>query len=222
MADIKLGNKKDKDLKNIRDLTLEMFDEVKKMSEMSKDLLKSNDNELAVQIIEEDENVDTLQNDIIVEINNFIVIHQPNTRDLREVLGAYQLISDLERIGDYFKSFAKTLIKSTIEERKQQKLVEKTLYEIDIRILETKEAYKTVNHTLAKMVAKRDSEIDKLTQDLIKETNKKLSQTNDINEVKVYTKIILIAKNLERSGEHLVNICEQISYISKGQLYHYS
>lgn len=222
MTRVVVGKRKEDELKRIKSGTIDMFNQIEKMLELAKILLETSDNSLALQVIEEDKYTDDLQNDMIVEITNFILIEQPKAIDLRVVLGTLQLVGDLERIGDYCKSFAKTMIKSDIEERKHQKLVEKILGKLLKRVGETKVAYQTLDHPLAKNIAKRDEEIDELTSDLTKDVNKQLEETSDPNEIKAFTRIILLAKTFERSGDHIVNICEQISYINKGQIYHYS
>ena len=88
--------------------------------------------------------------------------------------------------------------------------------------METRAAFKDENHQLAKMIAKRDEEIDLLSNKLVADINKLLEESLDKTEVKAYTRILILAKTFERAGDHLVNICEQVSYIEKGQIYHYA
>ncbi|MGL5021596.1 MAG: phosphate signaling complex PhoU family protein, partial [Mycoplasmatales bacterium] len=138
------------------------------------------------------------------------------------VMGSYALSSDLERIGAYFKGFAKMMLKSNIEDRKHQKIVSTLFDEIAVRLEDTKIAYETQNHQLAKSIAKRDEEIDELSKKLVANVNKMLEESTDKSEVKALTRILVLAKTFERAGDHLVNICEQISYIERGQIYNYS
>ncbi len=225
MNKLNLGRQKEKDLESIKSSTLEMFERIEKMLEQSKVLLDSadqTDNKLAVELIENDQIIDDCEDDIIIEISNFMVTYQPVASDLRHVLGTFQIISDLERIGDNVKSFAKNMIKSDIDEKKHQRMIDKILELLLNRVVETKEAYDKTSHELAKSIARRDSEIDELTKNLISDINKKLAETEDMNEIKSFTRLILLAKFFERSGDHLANICEEISYIKKGQLYHYA
>lgn len=222
MVKLIVGGKKEEELNLIKSNTIDMFNQIEKMLELSKILLDTNDNTLALELIEEDRYTDDLQNDLIVEINNFIVIEQPKAIDLRMVLGTYQLIGDLERIGDYCKGFAKTLIKTDIDEKKHQNLILKIFDILLSRLKEVQIAYAKVDHTMAKMIAKRDEEIDTLSKNLIKDLTEKLAETTDVTEIKSLIRVITLAKQFDRAGDHLVNICEQISYISKGQIYHYA
>lgn len=215
-------DKKQIELDKIKQLTIDMFNQVQKMLELSKILIENPNNELAMELVDEDTFVDDLEKDLILEINNFIVLYQPKASDLRQVLGTYRIISDLERVGDNVKSFSKTLIKNNITRDKHEELIANILDQILTRIKETKEAYDKTDHSLAKMIAKRDTEIDTLTKDLITDISKRLRSENNAEDIKTLTKLIVLAKFFERSGDHLVSICEQVSYIQKGQLYNYS
>lgn len=222
MVKLIVGGKKDEELENIKNMTLDMFIQVEKMLELSKILLDTNDNSLALELIDEDKYVDDLKNDITIEINTFILIEQPKAIDLRQVLGTLQLINDLERIGDNCKTFAKTLIKTDIDQKKQEKLVNEVLELLLSRLKEVKVAYEKNDHYLAKSIAKHGDQIDELNNKLIAELNQKLVDAKDFKEVKGLTRTIVLAKSFQKSEDHLINMCEQISYINKGQLYHYS
>ena len=186
---MKIGDRKTSQINVVKDSVDGMFIQLQKMLDLSKVLLEENSNEIALSIIEEDSYLDQLQKDIMVEVNLVIIKEQPKARDARIVLGAYAAASDIERIGDYLKNFAKMMLKSSIEERKHQKLVEELLNEIENRIMETRAAFKDENHQLAKMIAKRDEEIDLLSNKLVADINKLLEESLDKTEVKAYTRI---------------------------------
>lgn len=192
------------------------------MLNLSLILVKENDNVLAVNLIEEDLFLDQLKQDVMVEINYFIIQEQPKAVDLRLALGSYSLVSDIERIGDYFKNFAKMMLKSEIASETHRNLIHSLFNELVARLHDTKVAYSTSNHELAKSIAKRDIEIDDATSSLVDDINKRLVKSSDSEEVKALTRVLLLAKTIERAGDHLVNVCEQVSYIEKGQIYNYN
>lgn len=219
---MKKSDKKQIELDKIKQMTIDMFNQIQKMLELSNLVLNETNNELALELIDEDQYVDDLEKELILEINNFIVLYQPKASDLRLVMGTYRIISDLERVGDNIKAFSKTLIKNNISRDNHEKIISNILEMILLRIKETKEAYDKTDHTLAKLIAKRDIEIDNLTKGLMKDIGLRLKDSNNPEDVKDLTKLIVLARFFERSGDHLVSICEQISYIQKGQLYNYS
>lgn len=222
MSKIVVGSRKEQGLENLKAIAVDMFLQLEKMIDLSKILLETNNREIALQLIEEDDFMDDLLSDISIEISNYIIKEQPIAADLRVCLGTLKLTLDIERIGDYTKNFAKFCLKEEFESKTQQELVSDLLNQIMIRVVEVKSAYINIDHSSAKQIAKRDQEIDDLTYKLIDNVNKKLKKATGDNEVKSLTRIVKLARMLERSGDHLVNICEQISYISRGQIYHYS
>ncbi len=219
---IVVGSRKEQGLENLKAMTVDMFLQLEKMIDLSKILLETNDREIALQIVEEDDYMDDFLSDISIEISNYIIKEQPIAVDLRVCLGTLKLILDLERIGDYFKNFAKFTLKEDFDSKTQQNLVSELLTQIQLRTVEVKAAYVNLDHKAAKQIAKRDREIDELTRRLLDNVNKKLVKANNESEVKSLSRIIKLARTFERSGDHLVNICEQISYINRGQIYHYS
>lgn len=219
---VKVGERKEHEIEKLNDLVIEMFEQTEKMLDMSIVLFDENNNEVAVELIEEDRFLDQLQNDIILAVNIFILREQPKARDLRFALSIFAMSYDIERIGDYCRNFAKMMLKMDVEERKQEKLVTSLLNELKGRLGEVKRAFATSSHELAKSIARRDIEIDDLSKKLIKEATFSLGEQTEKQEIKNLTKVILLAKTFERGGDHIVNICEHISYIERGQIYHYS
>lgn len=219
---IVVGSRKEQGLENLKSMTVDMFLQLEKMIDLSKILLDTNDREIALQIIEEDLYMDDFLSDITIEISNYIIKEQPIAIDLRICLGTLKLILDLERVGDYFKNFAKFTLKEDLESKTQQNLVSDLLNQIQLRTIEVKAAYVNLDHKAAKQIAKRDREIDELASKLLANVNKKLVKANTDTDVKSLSRVIKLARMFERSGDHLVNICEQISYINRGQIYHYS
>lgn len=220
--EINVGERKEKNVDHLKDQASEMFDQLSKMLSLSLILIKDGDNVLAVNIIEEDDYLDNLKQELMSEINYFIIREQPKAGDLRLALSTYSLCSDIERIGDYFKNFAKMMLKTGIQSETHRTIVLNLFQELVLRIEETQLAYMTSNHELAKSIAKRDSEIDDATNKLIDDVNERLTKSLDYEEVKTLTRVLTFAKTIERAGDHLVNICEQISYMEKGQIYNYN
>ncbi len=222
MQKVKVGTRKEEGLENIKAMTVEMFVQLEKMIELSKIIIDKNNREIALEIIDEDVYMDDILCDITIEISNYIIREQPIAMDLRICLGTLKLIADIERIADYTKNFAKYSLKEDLTSKTQQNLINDLLTQIMLRVVETKAAYVAMDHKQAKAIAKRDSEIDELTKQLVDNVNQKLIKADNPADVKSLTRVVKLARIFERSGDHLVNICEQVSYINRGQIYHYS
>ncbi len=222
MKDVKVGTRKEVGLENIKNTANDMFLQLEKMLDLSRIILEANNREVALEIIDEDLVMDDLLSDITIEISSYIIKEQPIAADLRLCLGTLKLVLDLERVGDYCKNFAKYSLKEELTSKTQQGIVDELLNQLHLRTIEVKNAYLNIDHKAAKNIAKRDVEIDDLSKKLIASCNEKLVKAATVDETKSLTRALVLARTLERGGDHLVNICEQISYVAKGQIYHYS
>ncbi len=219
---ISVGKRKDKALKEITKLAIDMFEQLEKMIDMTIILFENKDIDIAMQVVDEDHYLDQIQTDLLVAINYFIIREQPKATDLRVALGTFALANDIERLGDYFKGYAKMQIRELSMNEKQLNIFLETIIVLKQQVKETKLAYSEQNHQLAKVIANRDEgtkkRMDKLMDELTKDTLKCQSEA-EVNEI---IKIIIKIRTLSRANSHLINICEQISYIANGQIYHYS
>ncbi|MCH1624211.1 phosphate signaling complex protein PhoU [Fredinandcohnia quinoae] len=186
--------------------------------EMSFEAFKTKDVELALKVIEEDEVVDDLE----IEINHFIIWlmakEQPVARDLRRIIGALKISSEIERIAD----FGVNIAKSTIKIGNSNSLVEITSLEkmkdISITMLQ-KGLLSFLNGdiTIAKEVGELDDEVDKYSGELYKTITSYLKEHPE--ETDHLVQLLLINRYLERTADHITNIAESAAYLIKGQMY---
>lgn len=222
MADIILGKRKEKQLADLKNKTDLMFDQLIKMFELTNLMYNEKSNEIAISILDEDQYLDTLQEELVVDIAHFIAKEQPKATDLRICLAAYAVSNDIERIGDYLKSFGRMKIKGYTFREEDYVIITQLLEELTRRLKDARLAFDHSNHDLAKTIAKRDDEIDELTKQLTLTVNELLAAETNVDKVKTLTYLLMVARRCERAGDHIVNICEQVSYIEKGQVFHYS
>lgn len=179
---------------------------------------KSQNIELSLKVIEEDNDVDQLE----IEINQFIVWlmvkEQPVARDLRKIIGILKISSEIERIADFGVNIAKATIKignaqtslnlSSLEQMK------------DISITMLQKALKSFlegNMVLVKEVADLDDQVDDLSRETYKIITNHLSQNP--NETNQLAQLLFINRYLERTADHITNIAESAAYLIKGQMY---
>lgn len=179
---------------------------------------KTKDIELALKVIEEDEVVDDLE----IEINHFIIWlmakEQPVARDLRRIIGALKISSEIERIAD----FGVNIAKSTIKIGKSNSLLDITtlekMKEISITMLQKGiDSFLNGDIKLAKEVGKLDDEVDKYSGEYYKTVTSYLKQHPE--ETDHLVQLLLINRYLERTADHITNIAESAAYLIKGQMY---
>lgn len=180
--------------------------------------LKTQNIELALEVIEEDTAIDILETDI----NNFIVWliakEQPVARDLRRIVGALKISLEIERIAD----FAVNIAKATIRIGKVESMLSSTKLEEmkDLAIEMLQKAVKSFldeNMSLAKEVGDLDDKVDDLCDINSKQILNYLSkQPEDMNQL---TQLLFINRHLERTADHITNVAESAAYLIKGRQY---
>ena len=185
--------------------------------------LKTLDLEIALQIIKQDQDIDDLQEDITEESTIFIIRQQPVASDLRKILMVIRLATEYERIADYTKNLAEyiILIKQNESLEHYEKNVDKLVRMLEIVINMLKlvmEGLQEENKAKIKEAADMDKQVDEIYNELLAS----LITHIQVVDGKVFgtAYAILINKYIERAGDHITNIAEEILYALKGRRYH--
>jgi phosphate transport system protein len=186
--------------------------------ENSFEAFKTNNVDLALKVIDEDEVVDDLE----IEINHYIIWliakEQPVARDLRTVIGALKISSEIERIAD----FGVNIAKSTIRIGKAASSVDTSILEkmkdISITMLQKGlDSFLDRNLSLAREVGELDDEVDKYSDEAYKIFRDHLIKHPE--ETDHIIQLLLLNRYLERTADHITNIAESAAYLIKGQMY---
>jgi phosphate transport system protein len=180
--------------------------------------LESQDVDLALEIMEEDTKANILEEEINDAAILLIAKQQPVAIDLRRVIVAIKIASDIERIADFAVNIAKSTIR--IGNEPLIKPIEhiKKMYEINRDMLNLSiESYNEEDLDKAKRVSKMDDEVDSLYGETIKELLQiNLEKPEFISQI---TQLSFICRYLERSADHMTNIAEHVFYMVKGKRY---
>ncbi|MBU7591650.1 phosphate signaling complex protein PhoU [Metabacillus halosaccharovorans] len=189
--------------------------------EKSFEALKKQDVEIALKVIDEDTVIDNLD----TEINQFViwllVKEQPVARDLRRIIGALKITSEIERIAD----FAVNISKSTIKIGQTQSLVNITnldqMKDLSITMLEKAlQSFIEENMVLAKEVGDLDDKVDKYSGETYKAITNYLKEHSE--ETDQLVQLLFINRYLERTADHITNIAESAAYLIKGRIYDFN
>ncbi|MDK2802956.1 MAG: phosphate signaling complex protein PhoU [Oscillospiraceae bacterium] len=177
--------------------------------------LLTNRPELAKSVIANDRNIDELEKVIEQKCLKLLMLQQPVARDLRVISTALKMITDLERIGDQAADIADLTLR--FNDQEQLSFAKNISPMADIAKSMVKsciEAYIKNDLDLATNTIKRDDEVDDLF-DVVKE---ELIQTvtKDKDKADQAIDLMMIAKYLERIGDHAVNVCEWVIFYSTG------
>lgn len=206
----------DSQIDGLKKLILTMGGYVEKALDEAMQALIERDQERfkAVHLIEQKINEDHIRVDN--ECMNFLAKQGPVAKDLRLLLSLIKINTDLERMGDQSVNIAytgkdylgRTPIKDLTDIQQMSGYVRKMVKEsLDCFVREDAE--------LAQKILLMDDEVDRLKQKVFQD----LTAHIKINpqDVDGALDLILIARNLERLGDHATNIAEDVIFVSTGK-----
>ena len=204
----------DKQLDKLNDELIEMGSMIEKAIEHTIKALVTQDIDLANYVIESDEQVNRQERDIESLCLKLLLQQQPVARDLRQISAALKMITDMERIGDQADDIAE-ITKFIKMDELESKLHLKEMAKASIgMVTDSVESFVKKDLELAKQIAGEDDKVDalflKVKQELIDLLKK------DQIDGELCLDILMIAKYLERIGDHAVNISEWVQYSITG------
>jgi phosphate transport system protein len=171
----------------------------------------------ARKVIDDDKRIDEIQREIEEKAILTIARRQPMAQDLREVMAAIHIATDLERVGDLAKNTAKRVLALDGEYQAQKQLrgVKHMSDMVQQRLKQVLDAYGARNEERAMDVWRRDGEIDAMYTSLFRELLTYMME--DPRHITLCIHLLFAAKNIERIGDHATNIAETIYYLVVGE-----
>jgi phosphate transport system protein len=171
---------------------------------------------LAEEVISRDDTLDQLQMEIDTLCYQILALEQPVASDLRFIATALKIVRDLERIGDTAVNIAERA-HELIQEPELKKLIALPIMaDATQRILkQSLDAFVNSDTELAQEVIKQDDTVDDLYEQIFRELLTYMIE--DTRNISRALKLIFIAKNLERVGDHSANIAEMVVFMVRGQ-----
>ncbi len=169
--------------------------------------IENKDQSLAQQIIRDDRNVNNMERSIESQCLALITRQQPIASDLRMVSSILKVVTDIERIGDHASDIAELVL------RLSHTQLETYSGHIQPMITASREmVHSAVSAFIARdgeksaMVIQSDDVVDELFNKVKHDIVQRLKASGE--EADEYVDVLMIAKYLERIGDHAVNICE--------------
>jgi phosphate transport system protein len=207
----------DKELQRIKDDVLLLGSMVEKALTDAVAYLKARDLEASKQVIEGDRKINEKRFAIESDILVMIATQQPMAGDLRTLAAMLEVVTELERIGDYAKGISKInlligenkLIKPIVDiPRMAEKAVDMLHRALD--------AFVRADVELAMAIPKEDDEVD----DLYNQVNRELMTyiMSDPRNMEQANYLLWAAHNLERAADRVTNICERVVFTVTGRM----
>ena len=207
----------DDDLQELTRLVAEMGGLAERQIVDSVDSLIRRDVALSKRVVAADVEIDKLQH--LIEERGVLTIarRQPMAVDLREIVGALRVATDLERIGDLSKNIAKRVasLDSDFHPLKLIRGLDHMTQLVQSQVKAVLDAYAAHDVPAAMTVWKGDEEVDAICTSLFRELLTYMME--DPRNIGLCIHLMFCAKNIERIGDHATNIAETVFYMIEGQ-----
>jgi len=174
------------------------------------------DGSLVEAVLAHEEEMDLLCIEIDDRCFTLLALRQPMASDLRFLVGAIKINSDLERIGDQAVSIA-LRARRLIQEPELKPLIDipRMASRAQEMVRKSLDAFVRRDPELARGVIEADDEVDSLRDQVFRELLTYMM--GDPATIPRALALILVSRNLERIADHATNIAEDVIYIVRGE-----
>lgn len=206
-----------RELENLRQKMMAMGGTVEDMLKNAIQALVDGDTELADKVIETDDQVNAMEKRLDEECTLIIARRQPTASDLRLVFAIIKAISDLERIGDEAEKIGRWAIALAEFERprndyREVELLGHTVLEM-LRL--SLDGFARMDPQVAAELLRKDQKVDQEYESIFRQYYSYMME--DARNIRRVLDALLVAKSLERIGDHCKNVGEYIIYLVEGR-----
>ena len=207
----------DDDLQELTRLVAEMGGLAERQIGEAIDALVRRDVAQGARVAAADVEIDKLQRDLEAHAVLTIARRQPMAVDLRQIVGALRVATDLERIGDLSKNIGKRVnaLDSDFNPLQLIRGLEHMTDLVQSQLKSVLDAYAAHDVPAAMAVWKGDEEVDAICTSLFRELLTYMME--DPRNISFCIHLMFCAKNIERIGDHATNIAETVIYTVEGQ-----
>ncbi|WP_366922262.1 phosphate signaling complex protein PhoU [Metallumcola ferriviriculae] len=204
-------------IKSLEAEILNMGEDVNEILMLSMEGLINQDEDMCNRVIEMDDPIDDMDYDIEQKALEIISLQQPIEKDLRTLASAMRIIKELERIADYAVNIAQVSLRLRKKGQYFKPLVDiPRMADLALAMVnKSLKAYTQRDVRSARELDDDDTQVDKLFEYLYDELIDFMK--NDCSLVDQASYLSLVARYLERVGDHAVNIAEMTIYMVTGE-----
>ena len=206
-------------LKNLRANLLEMAELVRSQFKKSLMSLIDEDDDLANEVLHNERRVNAMELKIDRDCENIFALLTPVAHDMRFVFGTLKINADLERIADYAEGISKLILLG--EKKFDKSLIElielKRMFEVAYEMLkDVEDAYSNDDTRLARSVFARDKQLNAINEKVTSIVEDYVKLNTD--QIKQALLLISIIRKLERVGDHITNIAEEVIFYKEAKV----
>lgn len=204
----------ERELDILRDRLLLMGGEVELSIQRAIHALVQRDSDVANQVLERDSVIDQMELEIDRLSVEVLTLRRPVARELRLVISITKITPLLERIADHASSIARAALELNDEPELKTYGELSEMAERALEMLQTAlDAFTSNDAEKARHLIAKDAEVDKIYDRLVSELMETMSQ--DASKSTRLARLLFVAKNLERIGDYVKDICEMTVYMKE-------
>ena len=178
--------------------------------------LERQDSGMAEEVIQDDTKINIMEMELFDTVTTLMATEQPVAGDLRHLIGAVRIVTDLERAGDYAVHIAKGVVRlQDMDYIKPLSILPNMADTAILMLRQAIEAFMDKNVIMARETAALDKDIDKGLKKIFKKMLPRMKE--DPDELDQALELVFLGRYLERLGDHVVNICEWVIYTDSGE-----
>ncbi len=204
-------------LGELKDRLLEMSARAEELIELAVDALLHRDLDKAVAVIAADRDIDRMELEVEQLAVQLLALQQPMARDLRFLISAIKVTSDLERVGDHAVNIAGCV--QRLHVLPATAVAQASIAEMAQRarrmLADALDAFVRADGALGRDVCRRDDEVDALHDSLFRVMLTHMM--SDPRTINASLELLLVSRNLERVADLATNIGEDAVYLAEGK-----
>ena len=207
----------ERDLDNLQHDLLALASSVEEAIHKATHALQDREPVLAREVIEGDNAIDEEENHIEEECLKMLALHQPVAIDLRRVVSALKINTELERMADLAEDIAERAVHlahlpEVSVSAKLQRMTDVTT----TMVRHSLDAFVNLDPRLARVVCRLDDEVDKFNHEIIEELIEVMQKSPELVEPGL--SMFSAVRHLERIADHATNIAEDVVYLAEGEI----
>ena len=172
---------------------------------------------LAQRIIDGDTQVDEMEVDVEEQCLQILALHQPVAIDLRFIVTALKINSDLERIGDLAVNIAERSVFLATQRPIEGLFDFETMSDrVQAMVRQSIDALVRLDCSLAHRVLLADDEVDTMNREMFVAAQSRLAKHPQEAEILIH--LLSVSRHLERIADHATNIAEDVIYMVQGRI----
>ncbi len=205
------------DLALLKTRLLEMSERAESLVELSIESLLDRDREKAEAVIAADRELDRMEVEVEELAISLLALQQPMARDLRFLVGAIKVSSDVERIGDHAVNIAQCTVR--LVEQRSVAPATPALTDMARRarrmLSDALDAFIRADGVLGRAIGKADDEVDAFHEGIFRVLLTHMM--SDARTINASLELLLVSRNLERVADLATNIGENAVYVAEGK-----